>query len=84
MTPEQLSASGNQYEELGFLEERISIGVGGEEGAETEAEQRLRYRAAKLDADAVVMLGCGRARDRQAQMSPEMLCQGVAIRWLTP
>jgi len=84
MTPEQVAASGNTYEELGFLEERVSMRSGGEDSARSDAERRLRYRAAKLDADAVVIVACGEARDQSTQMSPELLCQGVAIRWLSP
>jgi hypothetical protein len=84
MTPEQVSASGRDYEELGFLEERGMIGTMGEEGARRDAERNLRYRAAKLDADAVVIIGCSRATDRQSQLSPELVCQAVAIRWLAP
>ena len=84
MTPEQLSASGRHYEELGFLEERADIGSLGEESARSEAERRLRYRAAKLDADVVVIVDCRRAQDQRADLSPALLCHGVAIRWLDP
>jgi hypothetical protein len=90
LRPEQVGD--RSYDVLGQLEERIVIGVSGEDGARSEAEQRLRYRAAKLDADAVVMIGCDRIGDSRSQarptdefaMAPTLVCQGVAIRWHLP
>lgn len=90
LRPEQVGDRG--YDVLGQLEERVVIGVSGEDGARSEAEHRLRYRAAKLDADAVVMFGCERAGglDSPARpgddlaMTPTLVCQGLAIRWLQP
>lgn len=79
-----------QYEELGgLLEERETIGAsfGGEDQAVEVARRRLRRRAAERDADAVVIVECGR-HVRPVEGSelpssvPEVVCHGVAIRWL--
>ena len=79
-----------QYEELGgLLEERemIEASFGGEDQAIGVARQRLRRRAAERDADAVVIVECGR-HVRPVEGSelpsslPEVVCHGVAIRWL--
>jgi hypothetical protein len=90
LRPEQVGDRG--YDVVGQLEERITIGVGGAEGARSEAEQRLRYRAAKLDADALVMIGCDRIGDsgsparptEEFALAPTLVCQGVALRWHLP
>jgi hypothetical protein len=90
LRPEQVGDRG--YDVVGQLEERIVIGVTGEDGARSEAERGLRYRAAKLDADAVVMIGCDRVGDSRSParptdelaITPTLVCQGVAIRWIQP
>ena len=79
-----------QYEELGgLLEERemIEANFGGEDQAIEVARRRLRRRAAERDADAVVIVECGH-HVRPVEGSelpnpvPEVVCHGVAIRWL--
>ena len=91
ITPAQIAD--RQYEELGgLLEERepIRSSYGGDEQAIDAAKRRLRRRAAELDADAVVIIECGRsvrAMDPVEQHSLpgnelEVICHGVAIRWL--
>ena len=84
ITPNQVGD--RQYEEISGLEEQERIGVGGEEGAISTAEQRLRRRAAGLDADAVVIIACGRnvkpiEDDRLMHKEPTVVCHGIAIRW---
>jgi len=76
-----------QYEEVASLEEKESIGTFGEDNAVSAAKDNLRRRAAKLDADAVVIVACGRnvrsvEPNQMRSMGPEVVCQGVAIRWL--
>ena len=80
-----------QYEELGgMLEERIMLRATytSDEDAIREAEWNLRRRAAELDADAVVIVQCGRNVRPMNESSPpvsavpEVVCHGVAIRWL--
>jgi hypothetical protein len=81
-----------QYEELGgLLEEREPIrsssAYGGEEAAIEAAKRRLRRRAAELDADALVVIECGRhvrpIEETNIPISePEIICHGGAIRWL--
>jgi hypothetical protein len=79
-----------QYEQLGgLLEERepIRTAYGSEQTAIDEAKRQLRRRAAELDADAVVIIECGRdVRPMEDSFSPpagsEVVCHGVAIRWL--
>jgi hypothetical protein len=79
-----------QYEELGgLLEERepIRTAYGSEETAIDSAKRRLRRKAAELDADAVVIIECGRdVRPMEETFGPgtgpEIICHGVAIRWL--
>ena len=91
ITPAQLGD--RQYEELGgLLEEREQIrsSYEGEEQAIDTAKRRLRRRAAELDADAVVIIECGRLvrpMDPMEQRNApgggaEVICHGVAIRWL--
>jgi len=75
-----------QYEEVASLEEKVAITTMGEEHAVSTAKGNLRRRAAKLDADAVVIVACGRnvrsaQPDQITSMGPEVVCQGVAIRW---
>jgi hypothetical protein len=75
-----------QYEEVATLEEKEPIGSFGEESAVQTAKENLRRRAAKLDADAVVIVACGRnvrSSDPEpvTSLGPEVVCRGVAIRW---
>ena len=79
-----------QYEELGGLlesKEVIRATYGSEDQAIDTAKRNLQRQAAKLDADAVVIIECGR-HVRQAEETnlpstgPEVICHGVAIRWM--
>ncbi len=78
------------YEELGgLLEERQPFGrsYGSEEAAIDTAKRRLKRRAAERDADAVVILECGRHARRLEESTvpssgPEVVCHGAAIRWM--
>ena len=79
-----------QYEELGGLleaREPLRPTYGSEEQAIDTAKRDLRRHAAKLDADAVVIIECGR-HVRPAEETnlpgtgPEIICHGVAIRWM--
>lgn len=84
LTPTQIGGRG--YEEVGALEEREPIGGGTEEWAVSAAKERLRRRAAGIDADAVVIVECGRAVRPTDPMDTrplqdEVICRGVAIRW---
>lgn len=84
ITPDQVGD--RQYEEISGLEEQQRIGIGGEDAAISTAEQRLRRRAAELDADAVVIIACGRnvrpiEDDGLMNKEPTVVCHGVAIRW---
>ena len=88
LSPSQVGE--RQYEELGGLLEAKAAsreGFGGEERAIDAAERDLRLRAAKLDADAVAFVECGRhvrpVEDTHLpSMAPEVVCHGVAIRWM--
>jgi len=85
ITPGQVGD--RQYEELAGLEEQERIGTMGEESAISSAKQRLRRRAAKLDADAVVIIACGRnvrpiEENNLPSPEPMVVCHGVAIRWM--
>lgn len=85
LTPDRLGD--RQYEELAGLEEQERIGHLGEDSAISNAKHRLRRRAAKLDADAVVIVACGRdvrpiEPDPMPSPEPTVVCQGVAIRWI--
>jgi hypothetical protein len=79
-----------QYEELGGLleeSEPIRSDFGGEDQASDTAQRRLRRRAAELDADAVVIVECGRHvrsidESPRSNIFPEVVCHGVAIRWM--
>jgi hypothetical protein len=79
-----------QYEELGgLLESRevIRATYGSEDQAIDSAKRDLRRQAAKLDADAVVIVECGRhvrpaEETNLPSMGPEIICHGVAIRWM--
>jgi hypothetical protein len=79
-----------QYEELGgLLESRevIRASYGSEDQAIDTAKRDLRRLAAKLDADAVVIVECGRnvrpvEETHLPSTGPEVICHGVAIRWL--
>jgi len=84
ITPDQVGD--RQYEEISGLEEQQRIGIGGEDEAISTTKQRLRRRAAKLDADAVVIIACGRnvrpiEDDRLMHTESTVVCHGVAIRW---
>ena len=75
------------YDEIAGFEEKARIGIGGEEDAIASAKSRLRRRAAKVDADAIVIIRCGRnvasiEEDPMPSNAPMVVCQGVAIRWL--
>jgi hypothetical protein len=79
-----------QYEEVGGLlesREPLRSGYGSEEQAIDTAERNLRRQAAKLDADAVVIIECGRhvrpvEEMRVPSTGPEIICHGAAIRWI--
>lgn len=84
ITPQQIGD--REYEEIANLEEKESIGAFSEEHAVRTAKDNLRRRAAKLDADAVVVVACGQnvrpaQPDQMRQTGPEVVCHGVAIRW---
>lgn len=85
ISPDQIGD--RQYEEITGLEEQERIGTMGEDSAISDAKNRLRRRAAKLDADAVVIVACGRnVRPVEEQplpgLEPTVVCHGVAIRWM--
>ena len=88
ITPAQVGD--RQYEELGgLLEERepIRATYSGEDDATAIAKRRLKRRAAELDADALVIIECGRhvrpmQEDRLPSTGPEVICHGGAIRWM--
>jgi hypothetical protein len=88
ITPAQVGE--RQYEELGgLLEERETIraNFGGEDQAIEAVQRRLRRQAAERDADAVVIVECGRhVRSIEGPSLPssvdEVVCHGVAIRWM--
>ena len=79
-----------QYEELGGLletKEALRSAYGSEEQAIDSAKRDLRRQAAKLDADAVVIIECGRhvrpaEETNLPSTGPEIICHGVAIRWI--
>jgi len=74
------------YDVLAELDERVRIGAMGESDAISRAKDNMRLRAAKVDADAVVLAGCRRLAPREdfeAGTTPTMRCVGYAIRWLT-
>jgi hypothetical protein len=84
LTADQLGGRG--YEEVGALEEREPIGGATEEWAVSAAKERLRRRAARIDADAVVIVECRREARRTDPLDTrplqnEVICRGVAIRW---
>ncbi len=91
ITPAQLAD--RQYEEIGGLleaREPIRVSYASEEQAIDAAKRQLRRSAAELDADAVVIIECGRQvrpmdpiEQRNVNRAvPEVICHGVAIRWL--
>ena len=57
IAPQQIGD--REYEEVANLEEKEQIGTFGEENAVNTAKENLRRRAAKVDADAVVIIACG-------------------------
>ncbi len=79
-----------QYEELGGLlesKEVVRAGYGSEDQAIETAKRNLQRLAAKLDADAVVIVECGRhvrpvEETNLPSTGPEIICHGVAIRWM--
>ena len=79
-----------QYEELGGLlesKEVIRATYGSEDQAIDTAKRNLQRLAAKLDADAVVNIECGRhvrpaEETNLPSTGPEVICHGVAIRWM--
>lgn len=79
-----------QYEELGGLleaKEVIRATYGSEDQAIDTAKRDLQRLAAKLDADAVVIIECGRhvrpvEETNLPTTGPEVICHGVAIRWM--
>ena len=76
-----------EYETIAGLEEIESISGMGEDAAVDAATRRLKRRAAKLDADAVVIVSCGRERDPSdtvRNLVPTVVCKGVAVRWVGP
>ena len=84
------AVGGRQYEELGGLlesKEVVRAGYGSEDQAIDSAKRNLQRQAARLDADAVVIIECGR-HVRPAEETtlpstgPEIICHGVAIRWM--
>lgn len=75
-----------EFEELGVFEERERITGLDEESAIGQARYRLKRRAAKVDADAIVITACGRnvkpsEQDYLLDKDPAVVCRGVAIRW---
>ncbi len=84
LTPAQIGGRG--YEEVGALEEREPIGGWTEERAVATAKENLRRAAARIDADAVVIVECGREVRPSSPLDTkplqdEVICRGVAIRW---
>lgn len=84
LTTGQLGGRG--YEEVGALEEREPIGGGTDEWAVAAAKERLRRAAARIDADAVIIVECGREASPTdpldtRPLQDEVICRGVAIRW---
>ena len=84
LTPDQVT--GRSFDQIAGLEEKETIGSGGEDDAISSAKQQLRRRAAKLDADAVVITACGRnvrplEDNPTLSHEPVVVCQGIAIRW---
>ena len=79
-----------QYEELGGLlesKEVIRTSYGSEDQAIDTAKKNLQRQAARLDADAVVIIECGRhvrpaEETNLPSTGPEVICHGVAIRWM--
>ena len=79
-----------QYEELGGLlesKEIIRATYGSEDQAIDTAKRNLQRLAAKLDADAVVIIECGRhvrpaEETNLPSTGPEVICHGAAIRWM--
>lgn len=79
-----------QYEQLGGLlesKEVIRATYGSEDQAIDTAKRNLQRQAAKLDADAVVIIECGRhvrpaEETNLPSTGPEVICHGVAIRWM--
>ena len=88
ISPSQIGE--RQYEEVGGLlesREPLRSAYGSEEQAIDAAERNLRRQAAKLDADAVVIIECGRhvrpvEETRMPSTGPEIICHGAAIRWI--
>jgi uncharacterized protein YbjQ (UPF0145 family) len=80
LRPEQV---GNRlYDVLAEMEERVVIFAGDADAARSEAVRKLRYRAAEVDADALVVVACAAARDVEGRTSPAIVCRGAALRWI--
>jgi hypothetical protein len=76
-----------EYEELGVIDEEAPITASGEEAAVDRAKEAMRQRAAAVDADAVVIVECGRfvdPDDPSIRATSMVRCSGVAIRWSIP
>jgi uncharacterized protein YbjQ (UPF0145 family) len=82
LRPEQV---GNRiYDVLAEMEERVDIFAGDTDAAKSGAVRKLRYQAAKVDADAVVVVSCVPARDMEGRANPAIICRGAALRWINP
>lgn len=80
LRPEQV---GNRiYDVLAEMEERVDIFASDADAAKSDAVRKLRYQAAKVDADALVVVACAAARDAEGRTSPAIVCRGAAIRWI--
>jgi uncharacterized protein YbjQ (UPF0145 family) len=82
LRPEQLGD--RLYDVLAEVEERADIFTNDVEAAKSDAVRKLRYQAAKVDADAVVVISCTPARDWEARANPAIVCRGAALRWINP
>jgi uncharacterized protein YbjQ (UPF0145 family) len=82
LRPEQLGD--RLYDVIADLEERVEVFADNQEAARSDAVHKLRYRAAELDADALVLIACAPAQDWQARTAPAIICRGGAIRWINP
>jgi hypothetical protein len=88
ISPSQIGE--RQYEEIGGLlevREPIRSTYAGEDDAIEAAKRSLRRRAAELDADALVIIECGRhvrpmEETNLPSTGPEVICHGGALRWM--
>jgi len=75
------------HEVLAQLEETAPVGIDGEDSARRTIEGRMRNRAARIDADAVAILECGRhvdPLDPSTRQGHVLICRSLAIRWAIP